>query len=120
MKIMEYGQYQLIFADGYQYEIEGEVGYKNAPWSKVSPNRVYCARLNNGKIIADIIDPLQAFSGKIVKCEKWDPELHAQVERFVMMEAIKQIVNLPSITPSKIIMHQDAFKDIKDWANEDN
>lgn len=121
MKIFEYGHYFVVFADGLQYEVDGNMGYKNAPWSKVQPNKVFIAKIDNGKVTAaDIVDATQTFSGKILKCEKWDPELYRLVDHTILMNALKLVVEKQSLQPNKIIMHQDTYKDIKAWTqNED-
>lgn len=121
MKMFEYGHYFVVFAGGQQYEIDGNMGYKNAPWSKVPANKVYIAKIDNGKVTgADVADPNQTFSGKITKCDKWDQELYNLVDRTILLEALKKVINKAPLKPQTIIMHQDFYNDIKSWTqNED-
>lgn len=119
MKIFEYGHYFIVMADGNQYIIDGDMGYKNAPWSKLPPNKVYIAKIDNGKVTAaDIIEANSTFSGKISKAEKWDQELYNIVERRVLMEAMSKIIGAQPLVPSNVIMHQDTFKDVLKWSTE--
>jgi hypothetical protein len=91
MKLFEYGHYFVVFADGNQYEIDGNMGHKNAPWSKVSAQKIYIAKIDNGNITAaNTADPTQTFSGKITKYGRWNQELYNMVERTVLLEALKK------------------------------
>lgn len=116
MKIFEYGHFFIVMAEGNQYIIDGNMGYKNAPWSKVSPNRVYIAKLDNGRITAaDTVTADSTFSGSITKAEKWDPTLYSQIERHVMMEAIKSLLEVSPLKPTTIMMNSYDYSNLRGW-----
>lgn len=119
MKLSHYGHFKIIFAGNTQYEIDGEPGYLNAPWSTTQPNKVYYAKIDNGKITAKIIDAESTFSGKIIKQDELDKDLYHQVDQTIMLESLKKVISAMKYKSDSILMNKDDFNDIKSWTENE-
>lgn len=94
MKLYEYGRQSLVFVNGTQYTLEGQVGYQNSPWERVPPTKIYFAEVIHGEITAaDQIDFNSKFEARITKAQSQSMELYQKIERFVMLQNLDKLLN---------------------------